>query len=920
MRNSIRAGLLGCCVALMTNFAGAAVQLLTPVRLSCDGGICPLGVDSPKPVLKWELESSTRGAAQSAYEVMVASKPEVLAQGKGDVWDSGKVTSDRDLQVAYGGPGLKTAERVYWKVRVWDQNGAEARWSVPTTWTMGVVKSGDWSGAGWIGLGPIVQSTQETIRMRREFEVKPQLTRALIYVCGLGQYELTMDGRKVGNDLLTPGWTDYRKTCLYDTYDVTAQLMRPGPHAMGLLLGNGMYNVENTTRYHKFTGSFGPQMAKGLLRLEYSDGTVDTIPTDNKWQLGKSPITFSHVYGGEDYDARLEEKGWDMAGFHGSTQDWLPCGEYAGPGGVLRGFSFAAPPIRAIETLKGKAGREIRPGVVVYDLGQNASIMPSIKVRGAAGSAVKITPAELLRDDGTVDRKSVGGGEAYWKYTLAGDSGGETYFPKFFYQGARYLQVERIAPEGRGALPEVLSVDGVVVHSSAAPAGNFSCSNDLFNRIATLVRWAQRSNMMSVLTDCPARERLGWMEQDHLNGPSLRYNFDLARMFAKIDNDIADAEEPGGVVPEIAPEYVVFKAGKNANFHESIEWGSALLLVAQQQYEWTRDATLFREHYDAMRQYVEHLGTYAPDKILDIPGDLGDWYDLGPGRPWVSQLTPRPLTETALYYEDVSVLGEAASLLGNTSDAQKYREMAGEIRTAFNGKFYDATNKQYGTGSQCANAIALVMGLAAPEARAGVLESLVKNVKAIGNTAGDIGYRYVLRALAEGDRSDVIAEMNDQSDKPGYGYQLKMGATSLTEAWDAGRASSQNHFMLGQIVEWFYGDLAGIGGDPTGPGFRRIIIRPQPVGDVTWVKASYESVRGKIAVIWNKDSAGFHMEVMIPPGSIATVYVPAKSANGVKESGGPIAKADGVKLMEMQPGRAVLEIKSGRYRFDSASE
>jgi hypothetical protein len=321
-----------------------------------------------------------------------------------------------------------------------------------------------------------------------------------------------------------------------------------------------------------------------------------------------------------------------------------------------------------------------------------------------------------------------------------------------------------------------------------------------------------------------------------------------------------------------------------------------------------------------MRQYVEHLGTYAPDKILDIPGDLGDWYDLGPGRPWVSQLTPRPLTETALYYEDVSVLGEAASLLGNTSDAQKYREMAGEIRTAFNGKFYDATNKQYGTGSQCANAIALVMGLAAPEARAGVLESLVKNVKAIGNTAGDIGYRYVLRALAEGDRSDVIAEMNDQSDKPGYGYQLKMGATSLTEAWDAGRASSQNHFMLGQIVEWFYRDLAGIGGDPTGPGFRRIIIRPQPVGDVTWVKASYESVRGKIAVIWNKDSAGFHMEVMIPPGSIATVYVPAKSANGVKESGGPIAKADGVKLMEMQPGRAVLEIKSGRYRFDSASE
>jgi len=923
MRCPIRLGLLGCCFAWMANAGEGAPAgpALTPARLSCDWGIDPLGVDSPKPVLRWELESTMRAAGQSAYEVMVASEPEILAQGKGDVWDSGKVASDHDLQVAYGGPALKTAERVYWKVHVWDQNGAEAGWSAPATWTMGVVKSGDWGGAEWIGSGPIAQSAPiaepGSIRVRREFEVKPQIKRALIYVSGLGQYELTIDGAKVGSDLLTPGWTDYRKTCLYDTYDVTAQLARQGQHAMGLLLGNGMYNVEDVARYHKFTGTYGPQMAIGLLRIEYADGTVETIPTDGQWQAGAGPITFSHVFGGEDYDARLEAPGWDKPGFRGAASDWRPAGGYRGPGGALRGFSFAAPPVRAIEILKGAPGREIRRGVMVYDLGQNASIMPAITVRGAAGSAVKITPAELLKKDGSVDRGSVGGGDAYWKYTLAGTGEGEAYFPKFFYHGCRYLQVERLAPPGGGDLPLVLSVDGVVIQSSAAPAGTFSCSNELFNRIATLVRWAQRSNMMSVLTDCPHRERLGWMEQDHLNGPSLRYDYRMERLFAKIDNDIADAEEPGGLVPEIAPEYVVFPARKSANFHESVEWGSALLLVAQQQYEWTGDLDLLRQHYDAMKRYVDHLGAYAPNGILDIPGDLGDWYDIGPKRPGVSQLTPVALTETAFYFEDASVLAEAAELLGNAVDALKYKALAAEIRAAFNAKFYDTQKEQYGTGSQCANAIALVMGLVEPAQRSATLDALAGDVTAKGNTAGDIGYRYVLRALADGGRSEVIGDMNNQSDKPGYGYQLKMGATSLTEAWDAARSSSQNHFMLGQIVEWFYHDLAGIQEDPAGPGFRRIIIRPQPAGNVTWVNASYDSARGRIAVEWKSGSTGFDLGVSIPSGSTATVFMPARAADQVSESGAPATIAKGVKFIENEGGRAVFEVSSGYYHFNS---
>ena len=783
---------------------------LAPAALRCDGIVDPLGIDSAPPRLSWQLRGEGQGLRQGAWQVLVSSSLDGLERNRGDVWDSGRVESDEQLHVPYGGRALRS--------------------------------------------GPNPRANG-TLLLRRQFAVRAGLHRALASVCGLGHYEMTVNGARVGTGLLTPGWTAYDKTCLYDTHDVTRSV-RAGDNAVGMVLGSGMYSVQ-PGRYVKFTSAFRPLAAIAQIRLEYADGTVDVVGTDRQWRVTPGPIVFSNVYGGEDDDARLEPRGWDQPGFDDSA--WTAPEGLEVPARQLRGASYAAPPFRAYETLAPVAVRELRPGVAVYDFGQNASMMPRLRVRGPAGATVKMTPAELLNADGSVDRGSSGGGEAFWSYTLAGRGEGESWFPRFFYHGSRYVQVERSAPPG-GAPPQVESLESVVVHSDSPPAGEFACSSELFNRIRTLVRWAQRSNLAHVITDCPHRERLGWLEQYHLNGPSLRYETALARLYAKTFVDMADAQRPDGLVPDIAPEYVVFDGG----FRDSPEWGSAIVLAAWQHYVWTGDDTPLRRNYDAMRRYVAYLASRAQGDIVDY--GLGDWYDLGPKPPGPSQLTPIALTATAIYYEDHLALAKI-----------------------FNRRFLDSERALYATGSQTAQAMPLVLGLAPEEHRARVLEALVRDVRAHGNgtTAGDVGYRYVLRALADGGRSDVIFDMNHQSERPGYGFQLARGATSLTEAWDANPHSSQNHFMLGQIVEWFYGDLAGLAPDPAFPGFKRVRIRPQPVPGITWVRASHESPRGHMSVAWRWDGATFSLDVELPPNTSAEVRMPGRDASRVSviESG-----------------------------------
>jgi len=866
----------------------------------CEYAIDPLGVDAAQPRLSWQVASDERGQLQTAWQVLVASSPEKLTADQGDLWDSGKVAGDQTAQVAYAGRALLSSQLVFWKVRAWDRDGTATAWSDTATWTMGVLAASDWR-TTWIAAA----KPAETLLLRNEFTVKPGLHRALAHVTGLGLYELFLNGTKAGSDVISPGWTDYNATVLYDTKDVT-RLLHEGRNAAGIALGHGMYHVVRPEgRFAKFVNNFGELRAVMQLRLEYADGSVEILGTGPDWRTHAGPMTFSSIYGGEDYDARLLPAGWSQPGF--AAVDWAPAAVTSDPLTVLRGQSHAAEPLRPIETRQPVSRRELASGAVLYDFGQNASFMPRLRVTGPAGSTVRLTPGEVVKVDGTIERGTMGGehrGSAWWQYTKATD-GEEMWFPQFYYVGSRYIHAELTPAKPGGAKPAIESLDMVIVHSSAEPIGEFKTSNPLLNRIHDLVRWAQRSNMVSVLTDCPHREKLGWIEQYHLNGPSIRYEFDVARIYAKGMNDMAEAQTAEGLIPNIAPEYTQFKGA----FRDAAEWGAAFVLVPWQQYDFTGDPALLREHYGQMKRYFAYLETQAKGNILS--NGLGDWFDYEIGTGKRANLTPPPITATAFFYEDARKLAAAAELLGHKDDAAHFAQRAAQIRLAYVAKFRRADGL-YGTASQASLAIPLVMGLVEEKDRAGVLAALVADVVAKGYaSAGDIGFRYLLLALSQGGRSDVIYKLINQDEKPGYGYQLKQGATALTESWHASLGASHNHFMLGQVMEWFYADLAGIAPDPAAPGFKNIIVRPQPVGDVGWVEASYQSVRGPISVEWTRSDGGFHLNVRIPANTTATVYLPSR-----KEL--PVAEGQHVKWLRHEGDRAVYQIQSGSYEFSSA--
>ena len=886
--------------------------------LRCEAAVDPLGVDIAAPRLSWKAASDVRGEHETGWQVLVASSAALLAKDQGDLWDSGRREAGESAAVPYAGTPIASLQQVFWKLRAWDGSGRATAWSRAASWTMGLLAAADWKGV-WIA----APGETESLLLRREFTVQHGLRRALAVVSGLGQYELSCNGEPTTEHLLEPGWTDYERTTLYDTRDLTG-LLHPGVNALGLMLGNGMYDVVHRDRFAKFNAFAGPLRAILHLRLEYDDGHVEFVGTDARWRTQAGPITFGNAYGGEDADARLLPPGWNRPHFDDSR--WLPAVAYLNPKAALRGLTAAADPIIPHEILRPVASRTLPDGSVVYDFGQNAACIPRLRVSGSAGTSVRLTPAEILNPDGTINRATMGGtgrGGSWWQYTKATDQP-ETWMASFCYIGCRYLQVETFPPARPTSLPEntlsdrayhplrVEELANVVVHSSAPAVGHFAASNPLLGRIEQLVRWAQVSNMMSVFTDCPHREKLGWLEQLHLNGPSLRYEFDTVRMFRKSVHDMADELRPDGFLPTTAPEYAKFQPP----FVAAAEWGSAFILVPWQQYEFTGDPALLRENYEGMKRYVGYLRQKSADGIL--AEGLGDWYDLGPAaRPGAAQLTLPPVTATAFYYYDAKIVAQTAALLGRTADAAALTAQAEEIRASFNRHFFHADTGSYASGSQCANALALAMGLAEPAERTRVLAALVRDVEARGDamTAGDVGYRYLLLALAEGGRSDLIYRMINQDTKPGYGFILKQGATSLTEAWDANSHASHDHFMLGQIIEWFYQNLAGIEGDPAGPGFRKILVRPQPVGDLTWAEASYDSVRGPIRTRWSRSGEQLTLEVTIPADSTATVYVPAWPATGVQESGRPAEQSPGVSFLRREGDRAVYAVASGHYRF-----
>jgi hypothetical protein len=868
--------------------ASAAGGSLRVSGLRCEYRTDPIGVDVARPRLNWVLDSARRGERQSAYQVLVASSEQSLAAGRGDLWDSGRVSSSDSIQVEYRGKSLVSHQRCWWKVRAWDADGKVSAWSAPAHWAMGMMAPADWK-AHWISRA--VPNTPETPAplFRKEFRIAKPIRRAVAYVSGLGFQETRLNGYRIGDRALEPAWTDYRQRIFYSTDDVTA-LLRPGVNAIAAMLGNGMYNVIGG-RYVKFKASFGAPALILQLHVEYADGTADEIVSDGSWKTAPGPVVFNCIFGGEDYDARREAKGWDRPGFDDSR--WEPATVAAGPGGRL--IAASAPPVKVTRTYPTVRVTHPKPGVSVYDLGQNFSGWPRIAVRGPAGVHVKLVCGELLDGEGLVTQRS-SGGPNWFTYTLAGGAE-EDWHPRFTYYGFRYVQVE--AP----ANVAVVRVEGQFLHATAERVGSFSTSSAVVNRIHKLIDMAVLSNFHSVLTDCPHREKLGWLEVSHLMAPSIMANYDAAAFYAKIADDMGQAQTAGGLVPDIAPEYVVFQRG----FRDSPEWGSAFIIAPWLAYQRYGDRRVLERHYDGMARYAWYLGGKAEGHI--VSHGLGDWCDIGPGSPGVSQQTPAGVTGTAIYYWDLRILANIARLLGRRDEAMRYEVLAADVRGAFNRRFYHSAPAGYASGSQTSNAMPLVLGLAEPAWRGQLVESLAGDVRGRGYsvTSGDVGHRFLLRALAENGRSDVVYRMVSKTGTPGYGYQIEHGATSLTEAWDANPKLSQNHCMLGHVEEWFYEFLGGIAPAPDAAGFDKIVFQPQPVEGIDWVETTYHSIRGETACRWRREGNQVRIEVRVPVNATAQIYVPAETRDQVTD--------DGARFLRAEPGRMVYEAGSGAYRF-----
>jgi hypothetical protein len=909
--------------------AGAA-QSLQAVQLRCEYQAQPLGVQAPSPALSWELRSGRRNVRQTAYHVLVADSRTSLAKNLGNVWDSGRIPASASIQVAYAGPALVPAKTYYWKVKIWDNHGSEADWSAPAAWQTGLLSAADWQGARWVAYERLptervavlpVDGRPDTYTgcnvlplLRKPFRAKRNVRQATLFISGLGQFEAVLNGQKVGNHFLDPGWTKYDRQAQYVTFDVTKQL-KTGLNVLGVMLGNGFYYVPPVkARYRKLKSAFGYPKLLCRLALEYADGSREDVVSDASWKTTAGPITFSSIYGGEDYNAGLEQAGWATPGFN--DQSWQPAIAVDGPPELL---SQQQEPLQTFDTFKAQRITEPQPGKWVYDFGQNASGIVELRVRGHRGDTVRIAPAELLATDQTITQKHSGKG-FYFTYVLRG-SGVEIWRPRFSYYGFRYAQLTGGVPRGQAnpsSGPEVLSLTALHTRNAAAQVGEFSCSNDLLNRTNSLIDWSIKSNLASVFTDCPHREKLGWLEETHLMGASMRYRYDIATLCRKTIQDMQASQLADGLVPEIAPEYVKFEWGGDI-FRDSPEWGSASIILPWYVYQWYGDRQVLASSYPLMQRYVAYLGTQAVNHINSK--GLGDWFDLGPKPPGTSQLTPMGVTGTATYYYDLTILSQVARLLGKTADATAYEQLAAAVKTAFNAKFFNLATKQYATGSQTANAMAVYMNLVAPGDKAAVVENIVQDIRRRGNalTAGDIGYRYLLRVLEDAGRSDVIFAMNSRTDVPGYGYQLAHGATALTESWAALPTVSNNHLMLGHLQEWLYGGLAGIRPAAGAVAFDTIDIRPEPVGDITRARASHSSPYGLIVSDWKKTAEAFDLTVTIPANTTATIYLPAATDARITEGGQPLEKHPELQLLGFVAGRARIRAGSGSYHFKVGS-
>jgi alpha-L-rhamnosidase len=891
-------------------------------NLKVESAINPTGIDILHPRFSWQIYSQGRGASQTAYRIMVASSIENVQNNHSDLWDSGIVTSDETLFIPYAGKQLSSKQYYYWKVKIWDEDGVESEWSPISYWSMGLLNADDWKGQ-WIGLEKATGTDDLSSRLsrlsarmlRKEFSIKKEVKHAVASICGLGLFELYINGDKIGDQVLAPALSEYRERSYYLTFDVTMQL-RKGENALGVILGNGRYLPPRLNPRSKLSNNSGFPKMIFQLDIEYTDGTTEIIFSDETWKLTTDgPIIANNELDGEEYDATREMPGWNSPGFDDSKWRQAEIVNPASP--QLKAQPIA--PIKVMETIEPISMNEVEPNVFIFDMGQNMVGWVKIKIKGVRGSKITLRFAETLQPDGNLYTDNLRSAKATNIYTLKGN-GIEVYEPRFTYHGFRFVEVT-----GCTEKPELIEIEGKVVHDNLFQTGSFETSDPLINTLYQNAVWGIRGNYRSIPTDCPQRdERQGWLGDRAYGSKGETFIFDNSRFYAKWMQDIADAQRYDGSIPDVAPTFYQV-------YTDNVTWPGTFLIISYTLYKQYGDMSPIRKHYDSFRKWILYFKDRYMVNGIVTKDKYGDWC-VPPESPELihtkdsTRITSAEVISTTYYYHMLALMQEFAKLLNKEEDVEEYKRIAEIVYQAYNQEFYDENQKYYGNNTVTANLLSLAFDLVPEENRQAVFNNIVSKTMHDHQghiSTGLVGSQWIHRIFTLYGRPDVAWKIVTNTEYPSLGYMVKNGATTIWELWNGNTAdpsmNSHNHLMLlGDVLIWFYEDLAGIKSDPEAPGFQHIIMKPTPVDDLKFVKASYKSTRGLIRSEWNIKDSIFEWNITIPANSTATIHIPAKSEDDVMEGSEKALLSEDIQFIQFENERAVFKLVSGTYQFVSA--
>jgi alpha-L-rhamnosidase len=874
----------------------------------------PIGIDAKNPRLSWQLNSRGRNVLQSAYEIRAGKDSAALSHNRQLVWQSGKVVSDESLQRIYTGEPLQSCQRYYWQVRIWDNKGRRSGWSPIAYWQMGLLNPEDWK-AKWIGLDVNYEEPGDDHRrlparmVRREFAIGRTVKSATAYLCGLGFSELYLNGNKVGDRIMDPTHSRYNKRVMYVAHDVTKYLKR-GRNAVGVILGNGRF-FSPRIRKPVETPTFGYPKMLMQIQVHYTDGTSEIIVSDEQWKVtDQGPIRANNEFDGEEYDANMEQEGWDIAGFDDSN--WQPVQLVTAPGGEL--IAQMHEPMRVIERIQPVSIYNFKPGGYVVDFGQNLYGMCQIKIKGPMGTKVVIRTSFDIDSTGNLDMAPNRSALSTDIYTLKG-KGVEVWAPRFRGQGTRYAEIT--------GWPGDLKKDDVellVVHSDLRQVGKFTCSNELVNHIYANMLRSVRMQERGVPMDPDRDERQAWLSVSEMTSETEGYMYNVAAFYESFLGEARIDQDENGCISE---------AG--SLWHWATKdpcWPAVVITTPWSNYRMYRDTRILEDNYGMMKRWVNFLERWLDSDFIYRKGTYADWVDAYTMDEKVAPpfgATLKELLSTAYVYYDMKMVEKTAAFLNKTEDASYFHASALKVKEAFNKAFLDTVTGIYLNNTQAAYALAFEFGLVPDDYKQKVAERFVQNIliEHKGHlTVGCPGIKWLMQALTHIGRTDVAYTILTQTTRPSWGYMVQKGGTSIWERWDRdtqspGMNGQSQTILAGYLGAWIYQTLGGIAYDPEQPGFKHIIMHPEPVGDLKYVKASFESMYGLIKSYWKCENGLFSWQVIVPPNTKATVYIPANDAALVRESGQKTEKNADLKFIRMENNAAIYEIGSGDYNFSS---